>query len=200
MSIDLERITNPLQLASGSHEAGTGRGCAMNVISWIMGEPQISDFPECSEPMLAAMVQVMNDRAASIPVFDDEGQTSHWLLDPEESVRALDLAWLTVGTAGQPLSVRATWLKRIMARARERFGHDVASAESLRDAQRLLNDGKPNDAISYVADSAYIFVGDYLEEFVEYAILEFRKIAGLDDAAPADPVVVDQAIKKMVTV
>jgi hypothetical protein len=27
-------ITEPLRLATGSHKAGSGKGCAMNVISW----------------------------------------------------------------------------------------------------------------------------------------------------------------------
>ena len=29
MSIDLDRITHPLRLASGSHQPGSGKGCAM---------------------------------------------------------------------------------------------------------------------------------------------------------------------------
>ena len=31
--MDLERITNPLRLAKGSHQPGSGKGCATNVIS-----------------------------------------------------------------------------------------------------------------------------------------------------------------------
>jgi hypothetical protein len=34
----LARITHPLRLASGSHQPGSGKGCAMNVISYINGD------------------------------------------------------------------------------------------------------------------------------------------------------------------
>jgi hypothetical protein len=33
--MDLDRITHPLRLAKGSHQPGSGKGCAMNVISFI---------------------------------------------------------------------------------------------------------------------------------------------------------------------
>jgi Protein of unknown function (DUF732) len=33
--MDLDRITHPLRLANGSHQPGSGKGCAMNVISYI---------------------------------------------------------------------------------------------------------------------------------------------------------------------
>jgi hypothetical protein len=42
--MDLDRITNPLRLARGSHQPGSGKGCAMNVISYINGDEQITDF------------------------------------------------------------------------------------------------------------------------------------------------------------
>jgi Protein of unknown function (DUF732) len=35
--MDLDRITHPLRLAKGSHQPGSGKGCAMNVISSIKG-------------------------------------------------------------------------------------------------------------------------------------------------------------------
>ena len=43
--MDIDRITHPLRLAKGSHQPGSGRGCAMNVISYINGDTQITDFP-----------------------------------------------------------------------------------------------------------------------------------------------------------
>ena len=48
--------THPLRLAVGSHRAGTGKGCAMNVISWENGDTTISDMPSCADPMLAHVV------------------------------------------------------------------------------------------------------------------------------------------------
>lgn len=54
-------VTEPIRLATGSHVAGTGRGCAMNVISWEQGENPISDYPAGVHPMLAAIVHMVND-------------------------------------------------------------------------------------------------------------------------------------------
>ena len=34
----LARITHPLRLARGSHQPGSGKGCAMNVTSYINGD------------------------------------------------------------------------------------------------------------------------------------------------------------------
>jgi hypothetical protein len=62
--MDLERNTHPLRLAQGSHQPGSGKGCAMNVISYINGDAHISDFPECSARPQAAFVQVCNDLLA----------------------------------------------------------------------------------------------------------------------------------------
>ncbi|WP_183114115.1 hypothetical protein [Mycobacteroides abscessus] len=42
MTLDLERITHPLQLAKGSHQPGRGKGCAMNVVSYTNGDVQIT--------------------------------------------------------------------------------------------------------------------------------------------------------------
>lgn len=53
-SLDLNRITHPLRLAKGSHQRGSGKGCAMNVISYINGDVEITDYPSCSARPLAA--------------------------------------------------------------------------------------------------------------------------------------------------
>ena len=104
MSIDLDRITHPLRLARGSHQPGSGKGCAMNVISYINGDTKITDFPECSARPLARMVQSLNDRLAGP---DD-------LLSPENSVIVLELGWLTVGTAGTSREVIWQWLSELL--------------------------------------------------------------------------------------
>ena len=43
--MEFERITHPLRLARGSHQPDSGRGCAINAISYINGDAQITDFP-----------------------------------------------------------------------------------------------------------------------------------------------------------
>ena len=49
--MDLDRTTHPLRLARGSHQPGSGKGCAMNAISYINGDEQITDFPATSAPV-----------------------------------------------------------------------------------------------------------------------------------------------------
>lgn len=82
-------ITSPLRLAVGSHEAGSGRGCAMNIVSWENGDTEITDLPACADPLLARVVQRVNDEICS---YGD-------LLCPDCSEQVLDLAHRTVGTA-----------------------------------------------------------------------------------------------------
>lgn len=82
----------PLRLAVGSHQPGSGKGCAMNVVSYENGDTTITDMPACSDPMLARVVQRVNDTLCTH--LDDEDR-----LCAECSVKVLDLAHRTVGTA-----------------------------------------------------------------------------------------------------
>ena len=102
--LDLDRITNPLRLAKGSHEPGSGKGCAMNVISYINGDTKITDYPACSARPLARIVQALNDRLAGPDGF----------LSPENGLVVLDLGWLTVGTSGTPRSVVWRWISELL--------------------------------------------------------------------------------------
>ncbi|WP_235215966.1 hypothetical protein [Mycobacterium kyorinense] len=102
--MDLYRITHPLRLAKGSHQPGSGKGCAMNVISYINGDEQITDFPACSARPLSLLVQSSNDLLAGPDGY----------LSPENSVLALDLAWRTVGTADVPDAVVHAWLAELL--------------------------------------------------------------------------------------
>ncbi|KQH75558.1 hypothetical protein AO501_25095 [Mycobacterium gordonae] len=104
MTLDLDRITHPLRLARGSHQRGSGKGCAMNVISYINGDVEITDFPECSARPLARLVQALNDRLAGPDGF----------LSPENSVTVIDLGWKTVGTADTPGTVVWRWLADLL--------------------------------------------------------------------------------------
>jgi hypothetical protein len=102
--MDLDRITNPLRLARGSHQPGSGKGCAMNVISYINGDEQITDFPATSARPLASFVQLCNDLLA-----DRDGY-----LSPENSLLVLDLGWLTVGTADVADTVMHIWVTKLL--------------------------------------------------------------------------------------
>jgi hypothetical protein len=76
----------------------------MNVISYIMGEPHVTDFPATSARPLSLMVQSSNDLLAGPDGY----------LSPEHSVLALDLAWLTVGTADVPETVIHAWVAELL--------------------------------------------------------------------------------------
>jgi hypothetical protein len=102
--MDLDRITHPLRLARGSHRPGSGKGCAMNAISYTNGDERITDFPTCSARPLAIVVQACNDLLA--------GPSGY--LSPENSVLALELAWQTVGTAGVADTVVHAWLAELL--------------------------------------------------------------------------------------
>ncbi|HYB38032.1 MAG TPA: hypothetical protein VEF72_21405 [Mycobacterium sp.] len=103
--MDLDRITHPLRLAKGSHQPGSGKGCAMKVISYITGDAQVTDFPVCSARPLTVLVQSCNDLLAG----------SDGYLSPENSLLALELAWQTVGTADVSDTVVHAWLAELLA-------------------------------------------------------------------------------------
>jgi hypothetical protein len=100
----LYRITHPLRLAKGSHRPGSGKGCAMKVISSINGDAQVTDFPTCSARPLSLLVQSTNDLLAGPDGY----------LSPDNSVVVLDLAWQTVGTAGVPDTVVHAWIAELL--------------------------------------------------------------------------------------
>ena len=102
--MDLYRITHPPRLAKGSHQPGSGKGCAMNVISYITGDPQVTDFPASSARPLSLLVQTSNDLLA--------GPSDY--LSPEHSVVALHLGWQTIGTADVPDTVVHAWTAELL--------------------------------------------------------------------------------------
>lgn len=93
----------PLRLAKGSHQPGSGKGCAMNVVSYTNGDTVITDYPNCSARPLAVLVQMVNDALAGVDGF----------LSPENSVIALDLGWRTVGTANKDYDMQSIWWQQL---------------------------------------------------------------------------------------
>jgi hypothetical protein len=102
--MDLDRITRPLRLAKGSHQPGSGMGCAMNAISYISGDTVITDFPATSARPLAAFVQLCNDLLAGPDGY----------LSSENSFLALELGWQTVGTADVADTVIHAWVAELL--------------------------------------------------------------------------------------
>lgn len=107
----MTEFQHPLRLAVGSHKAGSGAGCAMNVISYENGDTTITDFPECSARPLARLVQVVNDLICTHTT--KSGTVS--LLCPECSRIVLDLGHATVGTAAACTRRQMTaWLRSLL--------------------------------------------------------------------------------------
>jgi len=102
--MELDCITHPLRLARGSHQPGSGKGCAMNVISYINGDAQVTDFPATSARPLASFVQLCNDWLAGPDGY----------LSPADAVLVLDLGRLTVGTADVADRVVHTWVVKLL--------------------------------------------------------------------------------------
>jgi hypothetical protein len=127
--MDLDRITHPLRLARGSHQPGTGKGCAMNAISYINGDAQVTDFPATSARPLASFVQLCNDSLAEADGY----------LSPENAFLVLDLGWLTVGTADVADTVIHTWVTKLLISPPwgvVRYAENVA-AEAISDIAEL---------------------------------------------------------------
>jgi hypothetical protein len=90
-------MNHPLRLGPvGPHRAGSGKGCAMNVISWENGDTTITDLPACADVLLARIVQRVNDQLCTHRDGD--------LLCPACSLAVLALAHRTVGTSGHGLT------------------------------------------------------------------------------------------------
>jgi hypothetical protein len=103
--MDLDRITHPLRLASGTHRPGSGKGCAMNVISYVSGDVQITDFPATSARPLAAFVQLCNDLLAGPDGYLSSGN----------SVLVVELGWQTVGTAKVGTRAIHGWVAELLS-------------------------------------------------------------------------------------
>jgi hypothetical protein len=103
--MDFERITHPLRLAGGSHQPESGKGYAMNVISYINGDTHITDFPDCSARPLAAFVQACNDLLAGPDGY----------LSPKNSFLALELGFQTVGTTDVTDAVIHAWVAELLS-------------------------------------------------------------------------------------
>ena len=202
----------PLRLAVGSHKAGSGRGCAMNVISWENGDSRISDMPDCTHPFLSRVVQRLND---SICAHRDGD-----LLCADCSVIVLGLAHRTVGTADADPDGRV--MVRIAAEEAQRVAHmnsdprvqaaidtalawadtptNAADADAAADAAYAdaAAYAAYADAYAAYADAAAYAAAGRVEQ-TERIIDRFRALTGHDTTAP-DPTVTAQAITRMLQV
>ena len=175
--MDIERITHPLRLARGSHRAGSGKGCAMNVLSWMMGDQVITDFPECSARPLASLVHACNDAKAYADDF----------LSPQDSAVVLDLAWRTVGTGGtlhlSGLSLRIFEVNAALAK----FGLEIGNGDVRLTALALF---------PVSADDVDCWAGGLIE-VTRFAIDRWRELAGLNQPEDISADDINTALGKM---
>jgi hypothetical protein len=125
----MNNITSPLRLSSGSHKPGSGKGCAMNVVSWENGDTQITDFPSCSARHLSTLVQRLNDSLA----HPETG-----LLSPEDSITVLEIGHLTVGTADHTAMHARRWMHDLLMDAEFGVARNTDSPGVQELAARLL--------------------------------------------------------------
>jgi len=201
-AIDFDRL-QPLQLARGSHHPGSGKGCAMNVISYITGEAKITDYPSCSDDMVSTLVQAVNDVLAD-----------PWtgLLTPEDALAVVELGMLTVGTgnlsrAAKELGVVGYTEARTAWANSEAFTYlstaIATKAKRMAEVLRWAHDrnyirGTSHSGYSLTADGlAYTILNGPIEfptldaadrslmiENARKAILEFRRIFLIDTEVP----------------
>lgn len=119
----------------------------MNAISYINGDPQVTDFPATSARPLASFVQLCNDLLAGPDGY----------LSPEDGLLVLDLGWLTVGTADVADTVVHTWVTKLLISPPwgvVRYARDAA-ADAITDVAELHRTLVPGDTPSIAAwDSA----------------------------------------------
>jgi hypothetical protein len=164
--MDLDRITHPLRLARGSHQPGSGKGCAMNVISCLNGDKQITDFPATSARPLAAFVQSCNDLLAGPDGY----------LSSENSFIALELGWQTAGTADTADSVIHAWVAELLTSStwgvvQYAKNGSVATIFDIADLHRTVASGEiPSIAAWDCADRAARAVSVTLADAEMYAV------------------------------
>lgn len=180
----------PLRLAIGTHQSGSGKGCAMNVVSWENGDTTITDIPACADPLLAQIVQRVNDTMCT---HRDED-----LLCPECSIKVLALAHRTVGTGGPYtihrhrvwVGVAAHLARQVLDKAdnRETAERAIAAAEAWADdpseanraAARAAADAATTaaDADAAAAAAAYAADDTVCDDFADYADYAAAAAAG----------------------
>jgi hypothetical protein len=190
--LDLHRITHPLRLAKGSHRPGSGRGCAMNVISYINGDAQITDFPSCSARPLAAFVQWCNDLLAGPDGY----------LSSANGLLVLELGWQTMGTADVCRGVVHAWVADMLTSPTwgvAKYAKSIAAAEAiygLAELHRMVASGDaPRIAMWYAADRAGRAAARALSptlstegRYAVRAAYQSTAIAGTDHSARLDAV------------
>lgn len=214
-------MTHPLRLAVGSHKAGSGKGCAMNVISWENGDTKITDYPDCADTILANLVQKLNDSYCT----HHDGPFDERLLCAKCSIVVLDIAHRTVGTGFGVVSSS----ERLDAWAKLAHKYDVrlplfvspfwSYADGETNSHTLIDSSMfahalwnrmaqwnrsvmkpmpsyslPNTGAQALSD---LYNAQSMAHFVDSLIDQFRHLIGLPREAESLPVTCEVAVEKM---
>lgn len=170
-------LDHPLRLAVGSHQAGSGKGCALNIVSWESGDTVITDLPDCADPMLARVVQRVNDAICTHRDGD--------LLCPECSLQVLALAHRLVGTGGPvDLGRRRVWVRIAADQARQALhltGKQAAALAAIEAAEAWADDPSEENHII----SARVGFGAYAYASAAYAYADAAAYAATAAASAA---------------
>ena len=164
--MDLDRITHPLRLARGSHQPGSGKGCAMNAISYINGDEHITDFPTCSARPLAIVVQSCNDLHRQAARGD------------MPAIAAWDAADRAARAAARPASPTSNAAGAFAVRA----AYESITLVNLRQYQSTL-DAAIAFAVRAHTRAAEDPAGSRVVELARQAIRSWRHLAGLNNSA-----------------
>lgn len=214
-------ITQPLRLAVGSHKAGSGMGCAMNVISWENGDTEITDFPACSDWLLSRLVQMTNDTICGHTkvLFFVESDLSRFnkILCPECSIKVLDLGHRTVGTACDPKTASGIYIEiidRLMSDSKKLVNANINNMALFDLHEQILHSRFQTEAMAILANfdesrelavSTMLLLQDLfgpdmtsLSAYVSKIIDLFHEVARTTPQT-VTPEVTEQAISKMLT-
>ena len=164
--MDLDRITHPLRLARGSHQPGSGKGCAMNAISYINGDEHITDFPTCSARSLAIVVQSCSELHRQAARGD------------MPAIAALDASDRAARAAARPASPTSNAAVAFAVRAT----YESITLVNLRQYQSTL-DAAIAFAVRAHTRAAEDPAGSRVVELARQAIRSWRHLAGLNNSA-----------------
>jgi hypothetical protein len=201
--MDLDRITRPLRLAKGSHQPESGMGCAMNAISYIAGDTQITDFPATSARPLAAFVQlcVIHAWVAELLTSPAWGVVQYAENAAAEAI--FDIADLHGALAsGEMPSIAACHSADCAARAvcATLAGAGMYAVRAAYQSTALVDtehwvtlDAVTGNALCAHALATAGTGADRIVEITRHAIRSWRRLAQLDDPGHIEPASVDNA-------
>lgn len=184
---------SPLRVVVGNHHPIEGVGCAMNVVSWINGDTDITDYPPCSAQPLAVLVQCLNDNYG----LRDNATTHEGMmfLSPEHSLRVIELGCATMGTADASRELMSAWLSCVLGSLN---GHQRVRMDAvLRRFGRPLASFDVHDVVKLMQSWAHRVPCYELDPLVESFIAKWRHLQKLAPASPPSGAELARALEEI---